>query len=292
MNSTFQKTLLATALSAILSTTAMAAESYEDTIDGGTNEEKQLNQHQQGMTDAKTTSDNNSNLTYSSDEDNSENRNKSKHQDNVLDDQKAQDSNPTATPRNNDKKMTHGSDKDNAKNRNNSKHQDSVLGENTEKGQGNSSYRSSVGKDNAENRNNSDHQDNVLGENTEKGQSNNSYRSSVDNMSSKSTALYSMSTDDLVGMDVVDTNGDKIGDITGVVLTQNRENAHAVINLGGIMGLGGRDVLASFDQLTMVDDKLRLHANQREIESMTDYGSENHVELQGDAKVSSELRNQ
>lgn len=261
MNSTFQKTLIATALSAILSTTAMAAETYEETIDGGSNEEKQLNQHQQGMTDDKKTSDNNKNLTYGSDEDNSENRNKSKHQDNVLGEQKAQDSNQAAdgdTPRSDDKNLTtYGSD-----------------------------------KDKSENRNNSDHQDNVLGENTEKGQGNKSYRSSADNMSSKSTALYSMSADDLIGMEVVDTNGDEIGDITGVVLTQNRENAHAVINLGGIMGLGGRDVLASFDQLTMVDDKLRLHANQKEIESMTDYGSENHVELEGDAKVSSGLRNQ
>jgi sporulation protein YlmC with PRC-barrel domain len=101
--------------------------------------------------------------------------------------------------------------------------------------------------------------------------------------------LYSRSADDLDGMDVVDSVGDKIGTIDRVVLTRNRDSAHAVISTGGMLGLGTRDIVVSLDELNVVGDKLQLSHTKEQIEARKEYQSEQYVELKGDKPIRAEF---
>jgi sporulation protein YlmC with PRC-barrel domain len=49
-----------------------------------------------------------------------------------------------------------------------------------------------------------------------------------------------MSADDLKGMDVLDSDGEKFGRVSNIVLSPDQRNVHAVINIGSILGMGGR----------------------------------------------------
>ena len=49
--------------------------------------------------------------------------------------------------------------------------------------------------------------------------------------------LYMRSADDLHGKAVIDRTGDKVGEIKRVVLAPDRKSAHAVISVGGVLGI-------------------------------------------------------
>ncbi len=104
-------------------------------------------------------------------------------------------------------------------------------------------------------------------------------------------ALYTRSADDLQGVDVVDSTGNKIGDIKQIVLAPDHKSAHAVISVGGILGLGARDILVSLDKLTPMDDKLRMSATKDEIAAMKDSApdADQYVEVKGDAPISGSI---
>lgn len=97
--------------------------------------------------------------------------------------------------------------------------------------------------------------------------------------------LYSRSAEDLDGVDIVDTAGEEIGSIKNIVLAKDRRSAHAVVSTGGMMGIGTRDVLVSFDELKPVDDNLQINATQKQLEARQEYESEQYVELDGDKPI-------
>jgi sporulation protein YlmC with PRC-barrel domain len=101
--------------------------------------------------------------------------------------------------------------------------------------------------------------------------------------------IFSRSADDLDGMDVVDSAGDKVGTIDRVVLTRDRNSAHAVISTGGMLGLGTRDIVVSLDELNAVGDELQLNQTKEQIEARKEYESEQYVELKGDKPIRSEF---
>ena len=101
--------------------------------------------------------------------------------------------------------------------------------------------------------------------------------------------IYSRSADDLVGTDVVDSAGDKVGTIKRVALTRDRHSAHAVVATGGMLGIGARDIVVSLDELKVVDDLLQLSDTQEQIQARKEYQSEQYVELKGDKPIKSEF---
>lgn len=62
-------------------------------------------------------------------------------------------------------------------------------------------------------------------------------------------------SDSLVGRDVMNRNDDEtVGEITNLVLDENGQVVAAIISVGGLMGLGERDVAIAWDQIEREDD--------------------------------------
>ncbi|HRQ59385.1 MAG TPA: PRC-barrel domain-containing protein [Azoarcus taiwanensis] len=103
--------------------------------------------------------------------------------------------------------------------------------------------------------------------------------------------LYSRSADDLDGMEVVDSTGDKIGDVKQIVLAPDRKSAHAVISAGGFLGMGARDIMVSLDELKPMDDKLQLNVTKDEIASLKDAepDADKYAEVKGDTPISGSI---
>lgn len=98
--------------------------------------------------------------------------------------------------------------------------------------------------------------------------------------------LYARSAESLDGVDIVDTAGEEIGSIKNIVLAKDRRSAHAVVSTGGMMGIGTREVLVSFDELKPVGDKvLQINTTQKQLEARQKYESERYVELDGDKPI-------
>jgi hypothetical protein len=102
--------------------------------------------------------------------------------------------------------------------------------------------------------------------------------------------LYSRTVKDLVGADVVDESGKEIGEIEKVVLTQDRRSAHAVVSVGGFLGIGEHDIVVSLDELRPHgDDKWQLDASKEELKERPKYQSKQYVELDGDQPISGSI---
>jgi sporulation protein YlmC with PRC-barrel domain len=93
--------------------------------------------------------------------------------------------------------------------------------------------------------------------------------------------VFTRTADDLEGMDVVNSQGDKVGDIKEVVLSQDRTKAHAVIEAGGFLGIGARDVLVPLEELRpQGDDRLQMDTTKEQLKARGEYKSDQYVELE------------
>ncbi len=103
--------------------------------------------------------------------------------------------------------------------------------------------------------------------------------------------LYTRSADDLDGVEVVDSTGDKIGDVKQIVLAPDRKSALAVISAGGFLGMGARDIVVSLDELRPMDDKLQMSATKEEIAALKDDApdADKYVEVKGDTPISGSI---
>jgi sporulation protein YlmC with PRC-barrel domain len=102
--------------------------------------------------------------------------------------------------------------------------------------------------------------------------------------------IYTRSADSLDGAEVVDRDGKKIGKVKQVVLAADRKSAHAVIAEGGLLGIGGREVRVSLDELTPLDDdKLQWRVTKEQVETMEEHTPGQFVEIEGDTPISGEI---
>lgn len=102
--------------------------------------------------------------------------------------------------------------------------------------------------------------------------------------------VYDMSANDLNGMDVITSDGEDVGSVKKIVISPNNQDIHAVVSVGGFLGLGAKTILIPLDRITHKNDELHVSATQSELKAMTDYGKEDFVELEGDAAVSTAIR--
>ena len=76
---------------------------------------------------------------------------------------------------------------------------------------------------------------------------------------------------DLADLDVYGANNEKIGEIDDLVINSDGTVAAAVVEVGGFLGLGEKDVLVNFSalQMTMDGDKMRVTVPEFTKETLT-----------------------
>ena len=103
--------------------------------------------------------------------------------------------------------------------------------------------------------------------------------------------LYTRSGDDLAGVEVVDSTGDKVGEVIRILLGPDRKSAHALISVGRIHGMGARDVMVSLDELKPMNDKLQMGATKAEIDLLKGEtpDPDKYVEVKGNTSISGSI---
>lgn len=103
---------------------------------------------------------------------------------------------------------------------------------------------------------------------------------------SASNPLHARTADDVSDMNIVNVAGDKIGSIDAIVLSQDGSEAHAVVKVGGVMGVGARSVLVSLDELApAADDELRIQATEDELKARPEFDKDQYTEIEGDQLI-------
>jgi sporulation protein YlmC with PRC-barrel domain len=99
-----------------------------------------------------------------------------------------------------------------------------------------------------------------------------------------STLQGTVGTAQLIGLDVVDANGETVGEVSNAVLAGNTTAvSEVVIHSGGLFGFGGREVAvdaANIDTSTAGDGTVKLHnLTAADIEMMADFKADQSVRL-------------
>ncbi len=99
--------------------------------------------------------------------------------------------------------------------------------------------------------------------------------------------LYRMKAEDIVGLEVVNATGESLGEVERIVVDRSENSVHAVIQVGGLFGFGGTEILANLDELELRDERLILASavSKEALESMSTYDGSRHVGLPGDRPV-------
>jgi sporulation protein YlmC with PRC-barrel domain len=61
----------------------------------------------------------------------------------------------------------------------------------------------------------------------------------------------------ILGKDVYNDTGEKIGDINDLIVAPNRAVSYAIVGVGGFLGMGEHDIAVSMDKLKFVEDQVR-----------------------------------
>jgi sporulation protein YlmC with PRC-barrel domain len=88
----------------------------------------------------------------------------------------------------------------------------------------------------------------------------------------------------LIGLDVVDANGEAVGEVSNAVLAGNTTTvSQVVIHAGGLFGFGGREVAvdaANIDTSTAAEGTVKLqNLTAADLEMMTDFKADQSVRL-------------
>jgi len=100
-------------------------------------------------------------------------------------------------------------------------------------------------------------------------------------------ALYSRTPDDLKGMDVLARNGDTIGSIKTVVMGHDRENVHAVISSGGVLGIGSREITVPLSELQFKgDDAIQSNLTENDVKRRHEFDEDRYGVMESDRRIS------
>jgi hypothetical protein len=94
----------------------------------------------------------------------------------------------------------------------------------------------------------------------------------------------SMRVDELKGMEVENRNGEDIGEVENVVLDPQTNTLHAVLGVGGVLGLGEKSITLQLDEMELRGDKLiaLTGMSEKELDSRPAYDASNYRKLEDD----------
>jgi hypothetical protein len=94
--------------------------------------------------------------------------------------------------------------------------------------------------------------------------------------------------DDIIGKDVVNQSDDKIGDVEQIVRHQQTQDLHAVVSVGGFLGMGEKEVAIPLKDLQVIDDEIRAphFANtEDQLKGLPQYDQSMYQELDDDQRI-------
>jgi sporulation protein YlmC with PRC-barrel domain len=92
--------------------------------------------------------------------------------------------------------------------------------------------------------------------------------------------LYEMTAEQLTGKAVIDSQGDSIGEVEELVIGGPASTVHAVISVGGLLGVGDTEVAVPLDDLQLQDDKLVIFESKDQLKNRPEYKEENYVQIE------------
>lgn len=90
------------------------------------------------------------------------------------------------------------------------------------------------------------------------------------------TDFTKISSDTLVGERVYGTNDEDVGEIGNLILTDSGDVEHAIIDVGGFLGIGEKEIAVSFEELQVLNDengnvRVYINATEEELEQQPEY---------------------
>ena len=82
-----------------------------------------------------------------------------------------------------------------------------------------------------------------------------------------------ISAEELVGRNVVNRQGENVGEVEGVVIQPKKKEVHAVISVGGFLGIGDREVAIPLKELEIGQDNVTLMSQQtkEDLQALPEY---------------------
>ncbi len=82
-----------------------------------------------------------------------------------------------------------------------------------------------------------------------------------------------LTAEEIIGRDVVNKNGEGVGQVEALVIQPDKGDVHAVVSVGGFLGIGDRDVAIPLKELEFGDDNVTLMSQQtkEDLESLPEY---------------------
>ncbi len=97
-----------------------------------------------------------------------------------------------------------------------------------------------------------------------------------------------VNADDLDDMSVVNSSGDKIGELDEIVLSKQDNQLYAVVEVGGFLGAGEKEVVIPLKELTMRDGKLwapLTASTQEQLKSRPEYDDSRYQEVSEEQRI-------
>ena len=88
----------------------------------------------------------------------------------------------------------------------------------------------------------------------------------------RADAMAGLRAADFIGQELVNANGDEVGKIKDVVVDR-QQVVHAIVSVGGFLGLGAKQIAVPFDDLRIGQDKILLMsaANEADLKRLPAY---------------------
>lgn len=101
------------------------------------------------------------------------------------------------------------------------------------------------------------------------------------------TMQYRIRVTDLEGEDVVNSAGEEIGEIEAILLDPNANAPVVILSIGGLFGIGDREVAFPYDDFSVSGDTVVLNTDmtQDELENMGEYDENAYEQLPAEMRV-------
>ena len=110
----------------------------------------------------------------------------------------------------------------------------------------------------------------------------------TESLQEQALPLYQMRPDEIVGRKVVNIDDDQLGTLTQVAVRKSDQSLHAVISVGGLLGIFDRQIVVPLDELQPMDGNFLLSTTMTkdELRSRTPYEAMAYVPVRQNMPLS------